>query len=158
LEEKRLSKTSKILLIVVFVLILALVGVAIYFIANNLDNKNKFVAVKEMYDEDLGNYEQRIEVEFKNKKMSVQLMMVFENEDYTNVANMLFKYIGLDVEVEGKKLIMKDPVSATVMMSGGLMTEAQVEELFEKEYSKEEMEEAIEILKNDLTAGGYTIK
>lgn len=158
MEEKKLSKPSKIILILFILLILVLVSVAIYFIANTLNSNDGFVAVREMYDEDLGNYEQRIEVEFIDNKMNVQLMMIFENKDYANSAKLLFAFAGIDCDVKGKQLIMKDPVQATAIMSGGLTTETQVEELFEKEYSKDEIEEAIETLKIDLIAGGYTIK
>lgn len=158
MEEKKLSKSSKIILTTFFILSVLLVVFAIYFMVSTLNNNDKFVAVKEMYDNNFGDYEQRIEIEFKNKKMSFKAMMVFEDEEYAEEASEIFEYVDIDYKVDGNILTITDVEKASVMLSGGLLDEDDVEEMFEKKYSKEEMKEALDTLKEVLESGGYTIK
>ncbi len=158
MEEKNLSKSSKIILTIFFILSVLLVIFAIYFMVSTLNNNDKFVAVKEMYDKNFGDYQQRIEVEFKNKKMSFKPMMVFEDEEYAEDASEIFEYVDIDCKVDGNKLIITDVEKASVMLSGGLLDEDDVEEMFEKKYSKKEKKEALDTLKDILEDGGYTIK
>lgn len=163
MEKKKLSKMSKVLLITALVLILALVGITIYFVTSKLvDNKYKLVAVKSYKEFDI-EFEDKIEIGFRNKKIYMRRIFTFENEDLATTFATLCDLAGEGGKctVKDKQLIMEDEEVAKLLFSGvsnliGL-DEEEITEEFEKEYSKEEMEEILIIFEAIFTKSDYTI-
>lgn len=135
-----MKKSLKILLIIAFIatLLLTLTGCG-----------NKLVATKTT-NEDGTEYNEKLEISFKKDKIDkVKWTYTFENEEDAETmkgySDLMFAFFGedvegLDIEQNGKKIIMKLDEEMFAKMEGN-----------DSEVSKEE-------LKEELEEEGYTVK
>lgn len=125
--------TSALLLIVMGIMLFALTGCG-----------NKLVATKTQTDSTFGDYEERIEVSFKNNKANkVTYTMKFKEEDKAKKAESLLSaglalsgQDDLKVERKGKKVIMKmdgDLFASQEGMDKDSLTKEKIKESLEKE-------------------------
>ena len=88
----------------------ALLAVMVMVIAFLAGCGNKLVATKTTDDEDMGKYDEKIEVTFKNDKaQEVKMTYTFEKEESAKSLASMYEFLGGDdikVETDGKKVIL----------------------------------------------------
>ena len=129
-----------VLLLIVGMLLILLTGCG----------ENKLVATKTIQDDfmGLGKYEEKIEVEFKNDKVT-EIEMTYEFEKAELAETMTSKLnLGAPTEIEGIKLKQK---GNKVIITMSAEVYAEQEGVSEEEMTKEAMKASLE-------EGGYTVK
>ena len=113
---------------------------------------DKLVATKSTQDETMGSYTEEITITFKdNKASSVEMAMVFDNEETANTMYSLYNLgmsmsedeeaQGMDVKLDGKKLVITADAATF---------------LGDESVSDEELTK--DAIKAELEADGYTVK
>lgn len=165
MEKKKLSIPSKIILIITLVLILVLVGLIVYFVVSKIIN-NKYKLVATTKEEIYGNEcTLRIEFGFKNRKLYMNLTIKSNDKDAIELMKYALDKVEIESTKKGKKIVIED-IELIKMMFGNYseylqlfgLSEEDIQELFEKKYSEEEMEKFLIIMEYNARKNGFTIQ
>ncbi len=158
-ETKKLSKTSKIILITALVLTIVVVGLFMYFIIGRIFSGNKVVGTMD-YEDSEEKCKVKIEVGFEKDKPYVKNIITFETaketyEAYTSaVALEGLIDLNREVSLNGKELIMEQRDTSEYIGVGQKTIELEKGKVYSKSEQKEILKEAKELLQEQ----GYDVK
>ena len=120
-----------------YVALIAIIVIAVAFLAACNDNSNKLVATKTTEDEYMGKYDEKIEITFKDEEaQEVKWTYSFDDEENAqSLASMysLFSDEGVNVETNGKNVTITMNAETFTGLSGEGNSKAEIKTALEEE-------------------------
>ena len=159
MEQKKLSKTSKIILISILVLAIILVSIICIIIVKtkNKQDKNKqasreYVLIAEQEGDMYGSkFNVKIEIRFQDNKLHESF--------YCSLAETGLKENGIKTSFVGDNKIVLEDMEAEKLghLNSTIVTEGDLREMFETKYTEQEMEDFLIIYEYIFKQKGYKI-
>lgn len=167
MEQKKLSKTSKIILISILVLAIILVSIICIIIVKtkNKQDKNKqasreYVLIAEQEGDMYGSkFNAKIEIRFQDNKLHEKFTMTLDDSFYCSLAETGLKENGIKTSFVGDNKIVLEDMEAEKLghLNSTIVTEGDLREMFETKYTEQEMEDFLIIYEYIFKQKGYKI-
>ncbi len=167
MEQKKLSKTSKIILISILVLAIILIAIVCVIVVKikNKQDKNKqasreYVLIAEQDGDMYGSkVNAKIEIRFQDNKLHEKFTMTLDDSFYCSLIETGLKENGIKASFVGDNKIVLEDIEAEKFnqLNSLIVTESELREMFEKEYTEQEMEELLIICEYSFKQNGYKI-
>ena len=165
MEQKKLSKTSKIILISILILTLILISIICIIIIKIKQDKNiqadkEYVLIAEKEGEMYGSgFSARIEMRFQDNTLHEKIIMTFDSSFYCSITETSLKENEIKISFVGDNKIVLEDIEAEKLghLNSTIVTENDLREMFETKYTEQEMEDFLIIYEYVLKQKGYKI-
>lgn len=169
MEQKKLGKTSKFILISIVILTLILI-ISITFIIKvkvkgkqdkDTQTNSEYILIAEKEDEMNGvKIKGKVEIKFKKNKLYEKFIMTFDDSLYCHACELGLKEEGIKPSsIDDNKIVLENIEAEKLALMNSIVpiNESDIQEMFEKEYTKQEMEEFLLLNEYSFKRNGYRI-